>query len=241
MMQAERRRAVVTGVGPVSAVGCGRERFWNALVAGQSGISQITQFDASRFASRVAAEVQDFRLEDYLEHGRSLSRRLPRPIQFALTSAQLALSDAGWNAGRIDPERIGVCVGTSIGNQNFIFEAHRRWLANDLNIPPELAFQTFNHAAACMISSTFDLRGPTHTVSTGCNAGLDAIGVALRWIQLGEVDAALVIGTDSGLSAEFLSVLEASGSLSTRYNHQPERASRPFDRDRDGNVMGEGA
>jgi len=232
----------ITGLGPVSAIGCGAEPFWKSLVKGRHGFGPITLCDVSRSPSKIGAEVRDFQLEHFVEDGQRLSRRLPRPVQFALAAAALAVKDAGLESGALAPERIGMCVGTSIGNIGDALVARDRWL-NSPGEPfsPETAFHLFNHSAACVLSSYFDLRGPIQTVSTGCNSGLDAIGFASRLIQVGAADIMLVVGTDCELVPEILAALNSSKSLATRYNDQPGRASRPFDVNRDGNVIGEGA
>jgi 3-oxoacyl-[acyl-carrier-protein] synthase II len=231
---------VITGLGPVSAIGCGREEFWSSLLAGRHGFGPVTLCDVSRSPSKIGAEVKDFKLERFLEHGRVLARRTPRSIQFALAATKLALEDANIEPDELDMNRVGVYVGTSIANIAESFALRDRWIASG-TVAPHTAFHTFNHSAACVLSSYFDLRGPIHTTSSGCNSGLDAVGQAMRLIQLGVVDAMIVVGTDCELVPEILGALNASGSLSTRYNDEPGRASRPFDAGRDGNVIGEGA
>lgn len=135
-----------------------------------------------------------------------------------------------------------MCVGTSLGNiPDYLQNRDNRAQAQESYVSPSKAFYIFNHSAACLISSFFDFRGPISTVSTGCNSGLDALGQCLRLIQLGLVDVMLVVGTDCELFPEILAAMNASKSLTTRYNDEPGQASRPFDIDRDGNVIGEGA
>lgn len=240
--QGGRVRAVVTGLGPISAVGCDRAAFWQSLVSGQHGFGPITLCDASGSPSKIAAEVKGFNLADYVDNGRTLGRRLPRGISLGLAAAARALTDAGLDPAMCDSERIGINVGTSIGNLSSVFELVRRFTPTSRrHLPGRSAFHVFNHAAACVLSSVLDIRGPSHTTSTGCNSGLDALGHALRLIQAGVVDAMLVVGTDCEVVTEVIACLNASGSLATRYNDDPGRASRPFDVDRDGNVIGEGA
>jgi 3-oxoacyl-[acyl-carrier-protein] synthase II len=233
--------AVVTGLGPITAIGCGRDAFWDALLAGRHGFGPITTCDTTRSPSKIGAEIPDFDLGRYLPRGRQLGRRMPRPVQFALAATSLALEDAGLESDSVDPRRVGVVVGTSTGNLIEGLPVRDRWVRGEARFGSDAAFHLFHQSAACMVSSIFDLRGPMQTVSTGCNAGLDALGQALRWIQRGEVDAVLVVGTDCELVPEILSMLCDSGSLTTRYNDDPGRASRPFDVARDGNVLGEGA
>jgi 3-oxoacyl-[acyl-carrier-protein] synthase II len=230
---------VVTGVGPVSAIGCGRDAFWEALTAGRPGVGPMTLCDPGPSPSRVAAEVKDFRLGTYVTHGDVLARRTPRAVQLALAAGVLALHDAELDLDACDPERLGVYVGTSVGNLDVIMALRERMAEQGL--PPHAAFHCFSHSAACVLSSFFNIRGPVHTTSSGCNSGLDALGQATRMIQAGAVDAMLVVGTDCEVVPEVIAALNASHSLATRYNDAPARASRPFDRGRDGNVIGEGA
>lgn len=235
-------RVVITGVGPVTSIGSGKQDFWDALSAGRDGFGPITLCDASSSPSKVASEVKYFRLEHYVDRGRALSRHLPRAVQFGLAASELALRDAGLHGkDALDPDRCGVYVGTSAGNPGETFAAHKKWLSGDYRVPPELTFHLFNHSAACFLSSHFNLRGPIHTTTSGCNSGLDAIGAAYPLIALGKADAMLVVATDCMVTPELLAALNASNTLSTRYNEEPSRASRPFDSGRDGSVIGEGA
>ncbi|HPF62952.1 MAG: beta-ketoacyl synthase [Gemmatimonadales bacterium] len=231
---------VVTGIGPVSAIGCGRNPFWDALSSGQHGFGPITLCDASASPSKIAAEVKAFSLGDYVVHGEVMARRTPRTVQLALAAGVLALHDAEIDLDGCDPERFGVFVGTSIGNLDVIVSLNDR-LTRSGTLPPHAAFHAFNHSTACVLSSFFNIRGPMHTTSSGCNSGLDAVGQATRMIQAGAVEAMLVVGTDCEVVPEVIAALNASGSLATRYNDTPGQASRPFEVGRDGNVIGEGA
>lgn len=231
---------VVTGLGPVSAIGCGRNEFWTALLSGRHGFGPITLCDASQSPSKIAAEVKDFRLERYISRGDILARRTPRAVQLALAASVLALHDAEIDLDACDADRLGVFVGTSIGNLDVIMSLRER-LSNLADVPPHTAFHCFNHSAACVLSSFFNIRGPVHTTTSGCNSGIDAVGQAMRLIQAGAVDAMLVVGSDCELVPEVLAALNASGSLATRFNDDPGHASRPFERARNGNVIGEGA
>src|SRR5262245_10252512 len=232
--------AVITGLGPVSAIGCGREAFWSALIAGRAGFGPITLCDVSKSPSRIAAEVKDFDLEQYVDRGGVLARHTPRPVQLGLAAAVLALHDAEIDLDACNADRFGVHVGTSIGNLADVLALNERYDRTG-SVPPHAAFHAFNHSAACVVSSFFNIRGPIHTTTSGCNPGVDALGQSLRLIQAGAVDAMLIVGSDCEVVPEILGALNASKSLATRYNDDPSRASRPFDRGRDGNVIGEGA
>src|SRR5919201_146588 len=175
---------VVTGLGPVSAIGSGRNDFWTALTSGRHGFGSITLCDASQSPSKIAAEVKDFQLERYIVRGDIMARRTPRAVQLALAASVLALHDAEIDLDACDPERLGVVVGTSTGNLDVILSLKER-ATSAADIPPYAAFHCFNHSAACVLSSFFNIRGPVHTTTSGCNSGIDAIGLATRLIQAG--------------------------------------------------------
>lgn len=229
---------VVTGLGPVSAVGCGRETFWDALTEGRSGFGPITLCDPGESPSKVAAEVKNFQLEDFLPRGRALARMHPRPAQFALASAALALEDAGLSSH--DHSHTGLALGTGLANIDLIFKTWTTYQESGFLLPIA-SYQVFHHNIACVLTSVFNIKGSCHTLSSGCNSGLDAIGFARSQIQTGASDVMLALGTDCEVLPAVIAALNASGSLSSRYNDEPARASRPFDKDRDGNVIGEGA
>jgi 3-oxoacyl-[acyl-carrier-protein] synthase II len=231
---------VITGVGPISAIGNGREAFWSALCAGTSGFGPMTLCDPQDLPSTIAAEVKDFVLTDFLPDARASVRRMPRMVQFALAAGALALEDAALDLDGCGRDRIGVHVGTSIANLGTSFEM-RDAFAKYHRASAHAAFFGFNHSAACLASATFDLRGPLHTATSGCNSGLDALGQAAQDIRLGEAEAMLVIGADCELVTEIVAAMCRSNSLATRYNDNPSIASRPFDVERNGNVIGEGA
>ncbi|MCA9797349.1 MAG: beta-ketoacyl-[acyl-carrier-protein] synthase II, partial [Candidatus Eremiobacteraeota bacterium] len=172
-------RVVVTGLGPVSAVGCGKETFWQALTQGKAGFGPITLFDPVDSPSKVAAEVKDFALQDYLPRGKALARMHARPSQFALASAALALEDAGLS--QFDHETAGLAVGTGLANIELVLKTWNLYQDSGF-LSPIAAYQVFHHNIACAMTSIFDLRGSCHTLSSGCNSGLDALGFALRQI-----------------------------------------------------------
>ena len=226
--------AVITGLGPVSALGTGVEAFWRALCEGRSGVRRLTRCPPPpRRGCAVAAETDDPAPLPY-----DGARPVPRSVQLALAAAGLALDDAAL-AGA-DRERIGVVVGTGVGNLDLVESVLATITAGE-RLSPQAAFRAFSHAAACEIVRAFDLRGPVATITSGCNSGADALGLALDWIRLGRADAVLVGGTEAELTPAFFAIMGAARALAVRYNDRPEAASRPFDLDRDGNVPGEGA
>ncbi|MFT7542357.1 MAG: 3-oxoacyl-[acyl-carrier-protein] synthase II [Gammaproteobacteria bacterium] len=232
--------AVVTGLGPITSVGIGRNDFYQSLLEGRSGFGPITLCDASRSACKIAGEVKDFSMSDYVENGRLIERWAPRPVQLALAAAVMALHDAELTIEGIHPDRFALVVGTGVGNLGSTVEHLGRWKQGK-DLPATAAFTNIHHSAACVLSSFLDIKGVATTLSTGCNSGIDGLGQALRLIQADAADAVLVVGVDCEVVPEIIGALEASGSLTTKFNEDPARASRPFDLNRDGNVLGEGA
>ncbi len=220
----------ITGIGPVSAIGTGEHEFWRALLDGRSGLARLTRF-VPRRGCAIGAEVTEppFRPLD-------LVNPLPRAVELALHAARLAFDDA---QPTIAKERIGVVVGTGVGNGDLV-EAVSQLPAGQ-RTPAVAAFRAFSHAAAVEVARSLDLRGPVMTLSNGCNSGMDALGLALDWIRVGRADAVLVGGVEAELTPLFYSMMTAARALAVRFNDAPERAMRPFAADRDGNVPGEGA
>jgi 3-oxoacyl-[acyl-carrier-protein] synthase II len=222
----------ITGLGPVSAIGTGVDTFWNSLLSGRSGFRLIERFELPSRACMVGAEVENpvYRPLDPVNP-------MPRAVQLGLYAARLAWTDAQLS---IDPERVGVVVGTGVGNQDLIEHSTEK-LKRGERVSPVTAFRGFAHSAACEIVRELDLKGPVQTLTSGCNSGADALGLALDWIRARRADAVLVGGIEAELCSSFLGVMTAARALTTKFNHDPEAASRPFDSKRDGNVPGEGA
>ena len=168
---------------------------------GRHGFSKVTLCDVSASPSKIGAEVKDFRLETYVENGNVLARHTPRPVQLGLAASVLALHDAELDLDACDPDRLGIHVGTSIGNIGDMFDLRAKWTRTG-SLPPRTAFHAFNHSAACVLSSFFNIRGPIHTTTSGCNSGIDALGQSLRMIQAGAVDAMLVVAANSSCSGD---------------------------------------
>ncbi len=241
-----KRRVVITGLGVVAPNGIGKTQFWDACIAGKSGVRRITRFDASVLPSQIAGEVTDFDPEA-LGLTEVEIRLTDRNTQFALAAANLALDDAGLLDQLSEEERdeTGVYVGSAMASSE---EGEKLWVKltergthpprydNDLILPTLV----MTHAAAAAIATRHQLHGPCTVISTGCSAGADAIGEAFWDIQEGRADRMLAGGSDSAISLTGLDVFCVLGALSTR-NDDPERASRPYDKLRDGFVMAEGA
>ncbi len=234
-----RRRVAVTGIGCVTPIGHGVEGLWKGLRAERSAVRRVTRFDPSPFRSRVAAEVDGFDPLDYLEAKRA--RRLDRFGQFAVAAAMLAVRDAGLEPERLPHDRVAVEMGSALGGVAFAEEQHLRYLADGIRgIDPMLALRVFTGAASCGIAIEFGFTGPNATNGMSCAAGAVAIGRAMRLVREGEADLALAGGVEAPLSPLCFGAFAILRVMSSR-NDDPATASRPFDRDRDGFVMGEGA
>jgi 3-oxoacyl-[acyl-carrier-protein] synthase II len=229
------KTAVITGLGVASALGSSVEEFWQNLLAGKSGFRAVENISLPKRGCRIAAEV----LIPPREELDSVNPQ-PRAVELALFAAREAWKNAGFDESEIDRERIAVIVGTGIGNQDIAEFSIEKLQAGE-RLSPLTAFRSFAHSAACEILREFDLRGAVQTVSSGCNSGADAIGLALDWIRLGRCDAVLVGGTEAEINASFYGAMTAARALTTKFNNDPAAASRPFDARRDGNAPGEGA
>jgi len=233
------RRVVVTGIGAVTAAGCGRQALWDGLVAGRSYIRGITRFDAAPFRSRIAAEVTDFDPLDYTDARRA--RRLDRCALFALAASRMALEDAGLCPDALERERAGVIIGSALGGVSFAEVQHRAFLAGGpRSVNPALALLVFAGAAACSVAMELGITGPVSGNGNSCAAGSSAIGEAFRTIRAGLAEVMLAGGTEAPLEPLTFGAFDLIHALSTA-NETPEQACRPFDRRRDGFVMGEGA
>ena len=243
------RRVVITGLGIVAPSGIGKEAFWAACIAGRSGIRTITRFDASQLPTRIAGEVPDFDPEP-LGLTPDEIRLLDRGTQFALAAANLAVMDSELLTAqpKDQQERTGVFMGAAMSS---VDEGEKMWLRFTGNgtHPPHLSMQEqdtsslavlSSYAPANIIAAHHSLHGPCAVFSTGCSAGADAIGQAYWAIQEGRADTMLAGGSDSAINATGINVFSVMRALSTR-NDAPEEASRPYDGQRDGFVMAEGA
>jgi 3-oxoacyl-[acyl-carrier-protein] synthase II len=237
------RRVALTGIGLVTPLGVGVDENWGALVAGKSGVGQITRFDASRFATRIAAEVKDFDPSRWLAPREA--RRLDRFIQFAVAAGRLAFEDAGLPA-RLDDaagDRAGCYVGSGMGGLITLAQTHDSLAEKGPRhgISPYFVPGLIINMGAGELSIRHNLRGPSLAHVSACATGAHAIGEAARAIQHGTVDLMVAGGAEAAITALGVGGFNAARSLATAWNDQPARASRPFDRDRDGFVIAEGA
>jgi 3-oxoacyl-[acyl-carrier-protein] synthase II len=232
-------RALITGIGAITPVGLSAPETWGNLLAGRSGVRPLTRFDASRFPVRIAADVQGYDPLQVMDRKRA--RRTARFAQLAIGAAHEAVADA-----RLPPlaeiaDGFGVTIATALGGLEVIDEeAPRLYGDGPPRVSPFLLPKLIANMASSEVSIRFGLRGPSNTPVGACASGTIALMEALRWIRTGEADYVLAGGTEGGLTPTLWAALCALGALSTR-NESPEKASRPFDRDRDGFVCGEGA
>ena len=236
---ADKRRVVVTGVGLVSPVGVGTEATWDAIVAGRSGIGPITLFDAERYPTRFAGEVKHFDPLTWLE--KKDVKKCGRFIQFALACATMAIEQSGLQIGAANGNRVGVTIGSGIGGFEVIEKEHKVLLERGPDrISPFFILASIVNLAAGQVSVRFGAKGPNSAVATACTTGAHSIGDAFRLIQGGYADAMICGGTEAAITPLGIAGFAAMRALSTR-NDAPECASRPWDVDRDGFVVGEGA
>jgi 3-oxoacyl-[acyl-carrier-protein] synthase II len=235
----ERARVVVTGIGPVTAVGVGVDAFWEGLRRERSPIRRITRFDASPWRSRIAAEVDAFEPVDFMDV--KTARRLDRFTHFSVASTRLALRDAGLEQHRLDPDRVAVQFGSALGGLAFAESQGQRYAAGGPRaIDPRVALTTFAGAASCIVAIEFGFTGPNATNAMSCASGTIAVGDAFRLVRDGEADVAIAGGVEAPLAPLCFGAFAVIRAMSTR-NDAPEAACRPFDSGRDGFVMGEGA
>lgn len=232
-------RVVITGMGVVSPLGNTVESFWNRLIRGESGISLIDTFDVSRHKSQIAGLVRDFDADELF--GRKDARRMDRFCQFAMAAAEQAWEDSRLSLEHVDPERLGVYIGSGIGGiQTLLDQAAVVRGRGPERVSPTLVPMMISNMAAAMISIKYGALGPTLSPVTACSIGNTAIGEAFRLIGLGHSDIVLAGGAEAAVTDISLASFGNATALSTR-NDDPSQASRPFDAGRDGFVMAEGA
>ena len=235
----DKRRVVVTGIGLITPLGVGVEKSWDGLILGKSGVRRITHFDASAFSTQIAGEVEGFNPEDYIEAKEI--KKMDRFIHFGVAASLMALEDSTLKIDGRNADRTGVYVGAGMGGLPAIEHYHKVMLEKGpRRITPFFIPMLIINLAAGQISIRLGAKGPNSAPATACATGSHAIGDAFKVIQRGDADVMIAGGTESTISAMGIGGFNAMKALSTR-NDEPERASRPFDRDRDGFVMGEGA
>ncbi len=234
-----KRRVVVTGLGMLSPLGNDVTSTWNAILKGESGIGPITCMDASEFTTNFAGEVKDFNVEDYIP--KKETKKMDRFIQFGIAAGKQALADSGLEITDANAARVGVTIGSGIGGLGLIEENHKKLLENGpRKISPFFVPATITNMISGFLSIMEGLKGPNLNIVTACTTGVHNIGIAARMIAYGDADAMLAGGAEASITPLGLGGFAAARALSTR-NDDPVKASRPWDKDRDGFVMGEGA
>jgi len=238
------RRVVVTGTGLITALGTGTEKNWQAMLAGKSGIGPITRFDVAKLDTRFAGEVKDFEPEKFIE--KREARRMDLFAQYAMAAAEMAMSESGLPIGTDKPhgyqsERVGVIVGSGIGGISSLEEQHKKGLEKGFDrLSPFFIIQMIINMAPGLISIRYGAKGPNWSPVSACATSAHAIGEAWKSIRLGECDAVIAGGAEAAITPLGMGGFSVMKALSTR-NDNAAAASRPFDKDRDGFVMGEGA
>ncbi|BDX06644.1 beta-ketoacyl-ACP synthase II [Planctobacterium marinum] len=234
-----KRRVVVTGLGILSPLGNDVETTWSNIMAGKSGIGEITRFDASDFSTRFAGEVKDFDVEAYIP--KKETKKMDLFIQYGIAAGKQALADSGLTVNESNAARVGVAIGSGIGGLGLIEENHTK-LTNSgpRRISPFFVPSTITNMISGFISIMEGLKGPNLNIVTACTTGVHNIGIAARTIAYGDADAMLAGGAEAAITPLGMGGFAAARALSSR-NDDPQKASRPWDADRDGFVMGEGA
>jgi len=233
------RRVVITGVGLLTPLGIGTETTWEGIRSGRSGIGAISRFDASAFSCRIAGEVKGFDPAHYIE--KKEIKKMGRFIQFAIAAAECALSSSGFQVTPENAEQVGVYIGSGIGGFEVIEREHQSLLEHGpRRISPFFIPATIINLASGQVSIRSGAKGPNSATATACTTSAHSIGDSFRIIQRGEADVMICGGTEACITPMGIGGFAAMRALSTR-NEEPERASRPWDRDRDGFVVGEGA
>ncbi|MCT4621411.1 MAG: beta-ketoacyl-ACP synthase II [Marinisporobacter sp.] len=234
-----KRRVVVTGIGAVTPIGIGKENFFNALKLGKCGIDRITKFDTTDFTAQIAGEVKDFEPTDYID--KKEAKRMDPYTQFAVAASKMAVEDAKIDLESINQNRFGVVLGSGIGGIQTLEEQYKKLLdKGPRRVSPFFIPMMITNIAAGQVSIRFGAKGPNSTTVTACASSTNAIGDAFKIIQRGDADMMITGGTEASITPLAVAGFCTMKALSTR-NDDPKTASRPFDKDRDGFVMGEGA
>jgi len=233
------RRVVITGCGVISPIGIGIDDFWNSLVNGKTGVGRIISFDASQFSTQIAAEVRNFEPEKYID--KKKLRKMDRFTQLGFATAKMAIEEAMLDMEREDPFRVGVIVGSGIGGISTVAAEHKTLLEKGpRRVSPFMIPMLITNIAAGEIAIAYNIQGPNYSISSACATSNHTVGDALRLIRYGDADVIIAGGSEAAVTPLGLAGFCSAKALSTR-NDDPEHASRPFDRERDGFVMGEGA
>lgn len=235
----EKRRVVVTGLGLVSCFGNDVDTFYQKLLSGDSGVAEIEKFDASEFPTHIAAEIKNFDPSDYMD--KKQARRVDPFISYTMAAGKMALENAGIFLDTVDKARCGILIGSGMGGMNVFFEGVNTLLTKSYKrLTPFFVPYIITNMGGALLAIDTGFQGPNYSISTACATGSNSIYSAATEIQMGKADLMLCGGSESPINPIGLAGFVAVKALSTR-NHEPQKASRPWDIDRDGFVMGEGA
>ena len=235
-----KNRVVITGLGAVTPIGIGKDEFWKGLLEGRNGIEKITRFDPTEYGAQIAGEVKDFEPADFID--KKEAKRMDRYAQFAVAAAKMAIEDAKLDLEKENKERIGTYIGAGIGGIETMHNQYEKFFAKGPSrISPFFIPMMIANLAAGHVAIQFGLHGPSECVVTACATGTNCIGDAFRVIQRGDADAMLAGGTEASISPAAVAGFAAMKALCMDHNDDPAHASRPFDKNRSGFVMGEGA
>jgi 3-oxoacyl-[acyl-carrier-protein] synthase II len=238
-LSSDRKRVVITGLGAVTSIGIGVQKFWKNLLAGKSGIHTITLFNPENVDSKIAGEIRDFDPAEFMD--KNIARRNDRYTQFAIVAADEAVRDSGIDLEKEDRFRVGVIIGSGIGGLQTLIDQHDLFLQKGAKrVSPFLIPNMIANMAAGVISIRFNVNGPNMCAVTACASANHSIGEAMRYIERGEADVMICGGAEAPIVELGVAGFASMKAVSER-NDEPEKASRPFDKDRDGFVIGEGS
>ncbi len=236
------RRVVVTGLGAITPLGCSVDQYWSGLLAGTSVIDHITRFDPARFAVQIAAQVNDFNVEDYAEYiDRKEARRIDWFIQLSIAATAQAMKQSGLKIDESNADMVGVLIGSGIGGLVTIEQSmHTLIEKGPMRVSPFTGPYMIPNMASGMIAITFGAKGPNFSIASACATGSNALGEAFEIIRRGDADAMITGGVESQITEFGLAAFHRTTAMSTTHNDDPKHASRPFDAKRDGFIFGEG-
>lgn len=233
------KRVVITGLGAITPIGIGKDNFWNSLLEGKSGIGYITRFDTENHDVKIGAEVKDFDPQDFLD--KKEAKRMDRMSQFAVAGTKLAFEDGQINLDKLNKDRIGAIIGSGIGGiETLESEVIKYTEKGPRRVSPLFIPMMISNMAAGQVSMNFGLKGASMTITTACASATHAIGESFRMIKYGNMDMVVSGGTEAGITPVSIAGFCSMKALSTN-NDDPSKACRPFDKDRNGFIMGEGA
>ena len=235
-----KNRVVITGLGPVTPIGIGKENFFAGLTEGKNGIGKITQFDATEYTSQIAGEILDFNPEDYID--KKELKRMDRYTHFAIAAAKIALEDSKLDLDKVNHERVGVFIGAGIGGMQTLHSQYQKLFdKGPSRISPFFIPMMIANMAAGQVAIFLKVHGPSECIVTACASGTNSIGDAYKIIERGEADIMFAGGAEAAISPASIAGFCSMKALCTNHNDDPAHASRPFDKNRSGFVMGEGA